>query len=147
MDKPRILFLGIHNTTVTLMAEALMRKQAGDDFEIYSAGIQPFPVEPELIQVLEEAGCSVSGIYSKDFSDLIGQTAFSVIVQIRLNIEHFDPRLPLPRLLLHWTIAGPDGLKDPCEDKLSHYRFLLEETNRKVSQLILDLQHHPVRLA
>lgn len=147
MDKPRILFLGIHNASATLIAEALMRKRAGADFEVYSAGIQPRPVEPELIQVLEEAGCCVSGIQPKAFSDLIGQTSFSVIIRVSLAIETFDPRLAIPQILLDWTILGPPAPQEHPEDKKKHYRFLLEETDRQVGQLIRDLQRDSISLS
>jgi arsenate reductase len=48
------------------MAEALLRKYAGEHFEVYSAGFDPKPIHPLTIKVMNEKGLDMSGHTSKD---------------------------------------------------------------------------------
>ncbi len=56
MDKPRILFLCTGNSARSQMAEAILKKYAGDQFEIHSAGLEPTEINPHTVKVLHEAG-------------------------------------------------------------------------------------------
>ena len=71
--KRRVLFVCTANSARSLMAEALLREMAGDQFEVASAGTQPEKPHPMAIQVLEEAGYSVDGLHSKPLADLEGE--------------------------------------------------------------------------
>lgn len=68
--KRRVLFVCTANSARSLMAEALLRDMAGDQFEVASAGTQPDKPHPMAIQVLEEAGYPVDGLRSKPLADL-----------------------------------------------------------------------------
>lgn len=68
--KRRVLFICTANSARSLMAEALLRDMAGDQFEVASAGTEPDKPHPMAIQVLEEAGYSVDGLQSKPLADL-----------------------------------------------------------------------------
>jgi len=48
MEKLKVLFVCIHNSARSQMAEELLRKIAGDRFEVESAGLEP----GNLIQLL-----------------------------------------------------------------------------------------------
>lgn len=68
--KRRVLFVCTANSARSLMAEALLRDMAGDQFEVASAGTRPDKPHPMAIQVLEEAGYPVDGLRSKSLTDL-----------------------------------------------------------------------------
>jgi arsenate reductase len=53
--KPTILFLCVHNTARSQMAEAILRHRAGDRFEVHSAGLRPAQeLHPLTSRVLNE---------------------------------------------------------------------------------------------
>lgn len=68
--KRRVLFVCTANSARSLMAEALLRDMAGDQFDVASAGTQPDQPHPMAMQVLEQAGYSVDGLHSKPLAEL-----------------------------------------------------------------------------
>ena len=65
MEKTRVLFLCTGNSARSQMAEAFLRRYAGDYFEVHSAGLEPKEIHPYTLQVMEEAGCDMQGHTSK----------------------------------------------------------------------------------
>ncbi len=55
------------------MAEGLLRHDAGDRFEVFSAGTKPSHVRPEAIAAMRELGIDISGHRSKTVTELAGQ--------------------------------------------------------------------------
>jgi protein-tyrosine-phosphatase len=66
--KRRVLFVCTANSARSLMAEALLRELAGDQFEVASAGTEPDKPHPMALQVLSESGFSVDGLQSKSLA-------------------------------------------------------------------------------
>lgn len=73
MAKERVLFLCVHNSARSQMAEGILRHLAGDRFEVASAGSAPTAVHPLAIEVLAERGVDISGQRSKDVRGFLGQ--------------------------------------------------------------------------
>ena len=55
------------------MAERLLRHDAGDRFEVFSAGTKPSHVRPEAIMAMRELGIDISGQRSKSIDEFTGQ--------------------------------------------------------------------------
>jgi arsenate reductase len=55
------------------MAEGLLRRDAGDRFEVFSAGTRPSKVRPEAIAVMRELGIDITGHRSKSVNEFVGQ--------------------------------------------------------------------------
>ncbi|KPP97328.1 metalloregulator ArsR/SmtB family transcription factor [Marinobacter sp. HL-58] len=68
--KRRVLFVCTANSARSLMAEALLKHMAGDQFEVASAGTEPAQPHPMALQVLQEAGFAVEDLHSKKLEDL-----------------------------------------------------------------------------
>jgi arsenate reductase len=60
MDEQRVLFLCTGNPARSQMAEAFLRKYAGEAFEAHSAGLEPKGVNPLTINVMKEVGIDIS---------------------------------------------------------------------------------------
>ena len=87
MDKEKVLFLCTGNSARSQMAEAFLRKYAGDRFEAYSAGIRPKGIVPHTIRVMEEAGVSLEGQGSKHVDEYIGKIDFDYLITVCANAE------------------------------------------------------------
>src|SRR5579872_2086798 len=72
-DKQRVLILCTGNSARSQMAEGLLRHDAGDRFEVESAGTKPSLVRPEAIAVMKEIGVDLSGHRSKSVDEFRDQ--------------------------------------------------------------------------
>ena len=79
MSKIKVLFLCTGNSARSQMAEAFLRKFGGDQFEAYSAGIEPRDIHPYTKRVMEEVGISLSGHSSKHIKEYMGRMNHSLV--------------------------------------------------------------------
>src|ERR1700676_2328389 len=77
--KKRVLILCTGNSARSQMAEGLFRHQAGDGFEVFSAGTKPTSVRPEAIAAMNEIGIDISGHRSKSVDEFAGKQLDYVI--------------------------------------------------------------------
>ena len=73
MKKKRVLVVCSGNSARSQMAEALIRHEAGDVFEVFSAGTHPAQVRTEAVAVMRELGIDISAQRSKPLSEFEGQ--------------------------------------------------------------------------
>ena len=76
-DKKRVLILCTGNSARSQMAEGLLRHQAGDRFDVESAGTRPSQVRPEAIAVMAEAGIDISGAAPRASMNSRGSTSIT----------------------------------------------------------------------
>jgi arsenate reductase len=73
MNKKRVLILCTGNSARSQMAEGLLRQDAGDAFDVESAGTKPGTVRREAISAMRELGIDISGHRSKHVDEFDGQ--------------------------------------------------------------------------
>jgi arsenate reductase len=59
--KKRVLFVCIHNSARSQMAEEYLKRTAGDRYEVESAGLEPTEIHPLTIEVMKEEGIDLTG--------------------------------------------------------------------------------------
>jgi arsenate reductase (thioredoxin) len=101
MDKPKVLFLCTGNSARSQMAEAFLRYYAGDQFEIYSAGLEPKEINPYTIKVMEEIGFDMSQHHSKAVKQYLGKELFGFIITVCDRAEMNCPIFPGIAVRLH----------------------------------------------
>ncbi|WP_255482022.1 arsenate reductase ArsC [Cellvibrio sp. KY-GH-1] len=94
------------------MAEALLRHADNEHFEVYSAGTDLVPINPSALSVLERAGVSVEGLYSKSLPDL-ESSEFDVVITLCDKAAQECKRLPQNSEVLAWSFEDPATSKDP----------------------------------
>ena len=92
-DPIRVLFVCTHNSARSQIAEALLKRYGGDDFEVHSAGTEVTRVNPFAIRVLEEAGIDWSGARSKSITEFLDQT-FDYVITVCDRARADLPRVP-----------------------------------------------------
>jgi arsenate reductase (thioredoxin) len=107
-SKLRVIFICTGNSARSQMAEALLRKEAGDRFEIVSGGVDPRPVHPMAIAAMAKVGIDISGAESKSLMRFATQS-FDYVVTVCDRARAACPVFPGAGEVLHW------GIEDPVE--------------------------------
>ena len=89
------------------MAEGLMRKIAGDAYDVFSAGTHPKGLHPMSVEVMKELEIDISHQTSKDVRTFLGQQ-FDFVITVCGRAKQECPVFP-GSTPIHW------GLDDPAE--------------------------------
>ncbi len=105
------------------MAEAFLRRYAGDRFEVYSAGLEPEPsLRPLTLQTMREIGFDMQGHYPKGLHQYVGQVQFDYLISLCDWAIQRCPFLPGMGKRLCWAIDGPEAFEGPDEEKVAKFR-------------------------
>ncbi|HLY14818.1 MAG TPA: arsenate reductase ArsC [Candidatus Limnocylindrales bacterium] len=117
----RVLFVCTHNSARSQIAEALLRRYGGDDFEVYSAGTEATRVNPLAIQVLAELGIDWSHARSKVIGEFLDQQ-FDYVITVCDRARATCPVFPGSSNSLHWGLDDPAEVEGSDADKLAAFR-------------------------
>ncbi|NPV41288.1 MAG: arsenate reductase ArsC [Anaerolineae bacterium] len=138
MEKERVLFLCTGNSARSQMAEALLRKMAGDRFEVHSAGLDPSVIHPMTIQVLQEIGIDASGQYAKPLTTYLGKVHFSYLITVCSKAEQRCPIFPGIGQRLHWPFDDPAAFEGSEQDKLEFFRQVRDQIEIRIRQWLFE---------
>jgi len=108
------------------MAEGLLRHDAGDRFEVFSAGIKPSQVRPEAIAAMRELGVDISGHRSKSVDEFAGQS-FDYVLTVCDNAKESCPIFPGNAVTIHRNFEDPAALQGSHEERLAIFRRVRDE--------------------
>src|SRR5258708_35840470 len=104
----RVLFLCVHNSARSQMAEGLLRAWGGGRFEAASAGSMATEVRPLAIRAMAEIGIDISGQASKSSAAFDGQT-FDFAITVCDESREACPYFPDATTQLHWAFDDPSA--------------------------------------
>lgn len=137
--KDRVLFVCIHNSGRSQMAEALLRQIGGDRFESESAGFEPGKLNPIVVAALKEIGIDISQAKTKSVFDLFQQGRIYQYV-VTVCDESSSERCPLfPGLVrerLHWSFRDPSSFQGTPEERLAQTRAVRDEIKAKIEEFV-----------
>ena len=125
-DKKRVLILCTGNSARSQMAEGLLRHDAGDRFEVYSAGTKPSIVRPEAISVMRELGIDISGHRSKSVQEFTGKP-FDYVLTVCDNAKESCPIFPGKTVTIHHNFQDPAALEGSEQDRLVLFRRVRDD--------------------
>ena len=133
MSHARVLFLCTGNSARSQMAEAFLRKYAPERFEAHSAGLEPKPLHPLTVKVMEEAGVDMSGQKSKGFETYLGKMLFQYLITVCDEAEKNCPSTwPGVSNRLHWHFEDPAAYVGTEQEKLAKFRQVRDQIDQKV---------------
>ena len=142
MSKIKVLFVCIHNSARSQMAEAFLHHLAGDRIEATSAGLEKGTLNPLAVQVMKEVGIDISGRQTNDVFDFFkGGRHFHYVVTVcdAANSERC-PIFPGALETLHWSFSDPSNFTGTQEEKLEKTRIVRDEIRSEIEKFIRDLE-------
>jgi len=121
------------------MAEALLRRRAGDRFEVYSAGLEPKDVHPMALAVLEEIGIDTRGHRSKGLDEFLGSVHFSYLITVCSRAEERCPIFPGMGERIHWPLDDPAAFEGADAEKLAKFRQVRDEIDARIAAWLSTL--------
>ena len=139
--RPQVLFLCTHNTARSQMAEALLKKHAGDRFEVYSAGYEPTDINPFTRQVMAEVGLDLGGQYAKGVKEYLGKINFAYVIIVCDRAEKTCPTAfpSISRQRLFWPFEDPVAFEGTEEEKLAKFREIRDQIDQRIRQWLNEL--------
>src|ERR1017187_10110285 len=124
--KKRVLILCTGNSARSQMAEGLLRHDAGDRFEVESAGTRPSHVRPEAIAVMGELGIDISGHRSKSVEEFAGRQ-FDYVLTVCDHARESCPVYPGHAYRLHRAFEDPAAAEGTEEERLAAFRRVRDQ--------------------
>ena len=130
-EKKRVLILCTGNSARSQMAEGLLRHDAGDRFEVASAGVEPSHVRPQAIEAMREVGIDISGHRSKSLDEFTGEE-FDYVITVCDNANERCPVFPGRTKRIHWSFDDPAAAEGEEPEKLGVFRRVREEIRERL---------------
>ncbi len=134
----KVLFVCIHNSARSQIAEELLKKYGGDIFDVCSAGFEPREINPLAVEVLKDEGIDISQKTSKSVFELFktGKTFHYVITVCDEGNAQKCPVFPGLTYRIHWSFEDPSSFVGSDSEKLEKTRVVLSQIKDEVFQFI-----------
>jgi arsenate reductase len=132
--KPNVLFICIHNSARSQMAEAWLNHVCGDFFAAESAGLEPGTLNPLVVEVMQEVGIDISTNDTRAVFDVFksGKLFAYVITVCDETSAEKCPIFAGVTKRLHWSFPDPSTLVGAREQKLVEVRKIRDEIRDKI---------------
>ncbi len=136
MTKKRIIFLCVHNSARSQLAEGILRALAGDRVEVFSAGSEASFVHPLALAILRERGIDASPHRSKSVA-VFQQEHFDFV--ITLCAEEICPVFLNAAQKLHWALPDPAEVNGSAEERLNAFRQTADELEARLTKFLKEI--------
>lgn len=136
MDK--VLFICVHNSARSQMAEAYLNAFGGGEFVAESAGFEPTEINPLVVEVMKEEGIDLSGKQTQSAFDLYreGRMFSYVITVCEESVEKQCPIYPGMTHRLHLPFPDPAEVRGTHEEKLAQVRVIRDRIKAVVYEFL-----------
>lgn len=140
-SKIRVLFVCVHNSARSQMAEAFLNILAGDRFEASSAGLEPGTLNPLAVEAMKEVGIDISKNAVKSVFDIFRSGALFGFVIAVCDAETAQrcPIFPGITRTLVWSFPDPSAFRGTSEERLAQARVLRDAVRSKVQAFVKDV--------
>jgi len=135
-----VLFVCVHNSARSQMAEAFLNKYGSEHFHGESAGLEPGKLNQNVVDVMQEIGIDISNNGTKSVFDLFKQgKGYNAVVTVcdGANAERC-PIFPGMSKRIAWSFADPSGFTGTKEEVLEQTRKVRDEIKDKVIAFIAE---------
>lgn len=136
----RVLFVCVHNSARSQLAEELLKKFSPGKFAPESAGLEPGLLNPYVLEILKEEGIDISGKKTNSAFEFFKQgRKFNYVVTVCSESEGDRcPVFPGISKRLHWSFEDPSTFAGSKQEILEQVRRLKDDIKKKVIEFIQE---------
>lgn len=138
MNKQKVLFVCIHNSARSQMAEAFLNKYGAGKFEAESAGLEPGHLNPIVVEVMKEIGMDISTHKTKSVFDMVkaGKTFDIVFTVCDESQAGKCPIFPGNGKRIHIGFSDPSAFTGIYSEKLEGTRKVRDEIEKYIKEWV-----------
>ena len=142
MKKIKVLFLCIHNSARSQMAEAYLKHFGRDKFHVESAGLEAGKLNPLAVEVMMEEGIDISNNETNDVFDFFneGRKYNYVITVCDAGNSDKCPIFPGINKKINWNFTDPSSLQGEKEEKIIITRDVRNKIKAEVLNFIKEVE-------
>jgi arsenate reductase len=143
MIQHKILFVCIHNSARSQMAEAFLNKYCGEALIAESAGLEPGKLNPNVVKVMQETGIDISKKGTQGVLELLQQNKSydAVITVCDAASAEACPIFPGKGKHLGWSFTDPSSFTGTTEEILEQTRKVRDEIKAAILSFIEEAKH------
>ena len=132
--KQKVLFICVHNSARSQMAEAFLKEICGDYFEVHSAGLEPGRLNPLAVEAMREIGIDISQNQTQSVFDVFksGELFAYVITVCDESSADSCPIFAGVTQRLHWSFPDPAALTGTAEERLAGTRKIRDQIRARL---------------
>ncbi len=134
--KKKVLFVCVHNSARSQMAEALLNQMCGERFEAESAGLEPGILNPLAVAVMRELGIDIGAKETRGVAEVIrsgGRFDYVITVCDESSAEQC-PLVPGAGARLHWNFPDPGKFVGTWDERLRRTREVRDAIEAKIAE-------------
>ena len=135
-EPKRILFVCIHNSARSQMAEAFVNQMCQGSYEAHSAGLEPGVLNPLVVEAMQEVGINIAAAKTKSVAEMLaeGPTFTRVVTVCDEASAERCPTFPGGAERDHWGFPDPSALAGTHEERMVAVRRIRDDIRHRVSQ-------------
>jgi len=136
--KKKVLFVCIHNSARSQMAEAYLKKIASEAYDVFSAGLEPGNLNAVVVEAMKQDGIDISGNRTKSINEFMaaGVEFDHVITVCDESSAEQCPIFLGKGTRMHWGFEDPSGLDGLFEEKLLKTKQIRDKIKSKVTDWV-----------
>ncbi|MFP4178414.1 MAG: arsenate reductase ArsC [Spirochaetaceae bacterium] len=133
-----VLFICIHNSARSQMAETFLNDLGEGRFKAESAGLEPGELNPLVVKVMAEEGYDISRNSTDSVFDYhsAGRNFDVVVAVCSKEAEERCPIFPGGGTRLHWPFEDPSSFAGGEEERLEATRRVRDHIKTKILEFI-----------
>ena len=132
----KVLFVCIHNSARSQMAEAFLNQLGEGRFIAESAGLEPGELNSVVVEAMQEVGLDLSGNTCDSIDDFLPRAEeFNFVVTVcDETAAERCPTFPGSVKRLHWGFPDPSAFEGSFEDRLDRTRAVRDLIQARVAE-------------
>ncbi len=135
MMRKRVLFVCIHNSARSQMAEAFLNQLCPEEFEAQSAGLEPSAINPLVVEAMLEVGVNLAAKKTQDVWTLAKRgDLFAFVISVCDEAAERCPIFPGVCKRVAWSFADPATFVGSRDERLAQVRLVRDQIRRQVQR-------------